>query len=274
MKQYSFITPFYKKGEINLIHLSQINMDGKTLKPRVPSSAAVFYFDKNGKITSPTEYDHEVKEDTKTPRVCFGRSIQGCMNSVPYSKTRVIWYVHKPVNIDYKYLRASTTDEVPDRDTSNEMWYLKPVKIKCVGMIFVSKLFLSHVRTKNGMGVRHCEYQFIDNTGYEPPYSIYELLKYYGEEKTNKMLGPNWTDLKKSKNNTPGQRAHAWRVLTGLELVHPEPSLDEQTRVWKNWNKMLPEMKKMSDKKCIELYGCDNKTNFKQIMKEKWGECV
>lgn len=282
MRYYSFllesiITPFYKAGEINLYHLSMVNHDGDTFKPRVPDSAGTFYFNKDtGKITNMKDKNvNVIKENIKTPRVVFGRSIQGCMNAVPYSRSRMIWYVHKPVNIDLKYLKAASVKDVPDRDTSNEMWYLKPVKLKCIGMIFVSKNDFSNVRTPNGMGVRHPKYQYITNLHYDPPYCVEELLKYYGKEKTLNIIGKDWKDPKKEKKtSTIGQQAHSWRCVTGLELIHPEPSLDEQIRVYKNWNKMLPEMKKISDKKCKELYGCSNEENYKKIMSEKWGKNV
>ena len=280
MKSYSFllesiITPFYKAGEINLYHLSMVNHDGDTFKPRVPDSAGTFYFNKDtGKVSYAKDKNAKaVKEEIKTPRVSFGRSIQGCMNAVPWCKSRMIWYVHKPVDINLKYLRPASVTDVPDRDTSNEMWYLKPVKMKCIGMIFVSKNEFSSVRTPNGMAIRHPKFQYITNLHYEPPYCIYELYKYYGKEKTLQIVGKDWKDPKKEKKTSSvGQQAHAWRCLTGLELVHPEPSLEEQIRVYKNWNKMLPQMKKISDKKCKELYGCPNEENYKKIMKEKWGK--
>lgn len=279
MKKYSFLseslTPFYKAGEINLYHLSMVNHDGETFKPRVPDSAGTFYFNKDtGKVSyAKDKNSREVKEEVKTARVVFGRSIQGCMNAVPWCKSRMIWYVHKPVDIDPKYLKPASVTDVPDRDTSNEMWYLKPIKLKCIGMIFVSKNEFSSVRTPNGMAVRHPKFQYITNLHYEPPYCFEELLKHYGKQKALQIVGKDWKDPKKEKKTSSiGQQAHSWRCVTGLELIHPEPSLEEQVRVWKNWNKMLQQMKKISDKKCKELYGCPNEENYKKIMKEKWGK--
>ena len=277
MKQYSLLIEslplFYKAGEINLYHLSMINHDGETFKPRVPKSAGTFYFNKDtGKASYKKDKNaREVKEEIKTPRITFGRSIQGCMNGVPFANSRMIWYVHKPINVDTKYLKPASVSDVPDRDTSNEMWYLKPIKVKCIGMIFVSKNKYSPVRTPNGMAVRHPKYEYITNLNYDPPYCFEELLKYYGKEKALKIVGKDWKDPKKEKKTSSvGQQAHAWRCVTGLELIHPEPSLEEQVRVFKNWNKMNPEMKKISDKKCLELYGCTNEENYHKIMKEKW----
>jgi len=58
------------------------------------------------------------------------------------------------------------------------------------------------------------------------------------------------------KNNHPDKAgellkdpAHLWRAETGIELIHKEPTLEEQERIWNNWNKMTDEMKKKSDKK-------------------------
>jgi hypothetical protein len=58
--------------------------------------------------------------------------------------------------------------------------------------------------------------------------------------------------------------AHAWRMQTGIELLHKEPTLEEQQRIYQNWLQMSDEQKEESDKKSVELFG---KTNL-----DNWGD--
>jgi hypothetical protein len=58
---------------------------------------------------------------------------------------------------------------------------------------------------------------------------------------------------------------HRWRADTGIELVHEEPSWDEFQRIVQNWKRMSPYQKVVSDAKSIELFGCDNMVNAKQL---------
>ena len=59
---------------------------------------------------------------------------------------------------------------------------------------------------------------------------------------------------------------HGWRAGTGIELVHKEPDVWEQIRVWRNWNLMSDEMKDRSETKAIELFGVSNKEMFDKCM--------
>ena len=61
---------------------------------------------------------------------------------------------------------------------------------------------------------------------------------------------------------------HKWRSLTGIELIHKEPSIEELNRIWKNWNLMTPEQKKISDRKSVELFGKTNAENYKSLLKK------
>jgi hypothetical protein len=88
---------------------------------------------------------------------------------------------------------------------------------------------------------------------YHPPYNIDEIKKYY-PDKTATLLG---------------DPVHLWRAGTGIELVHQEPTREEQVRIWENWNEMTDEMKKISDQKSVELFGKDNAAHHAEIM-EKW----
>lgn len=224
-----------------LYHLSNINHDGEIFNPRIP-----YYEDSGWK-----------GEDTKTPRISFGLTIQDCLKSVPFRWARYVWYVHSPVNPNPEYIHKVTSDEVYDAKTTNEIWYLKPVKMKLVDIIFV-------------YDKENFKYISIKNTKYEVPYSHRDILKRYGVKKFHSILGhfpKNGNPDNLDKRDTPGQQCHMWRALTGLELLHKEPTLQEQIRTYKNWNKMLPQMKKLSDIKCKQIYGCDNLTNYAKYMK-------
>ncbi len=66
--------------------------------------------------------------------------------------------------------------------------------------------------------------------------------------------------------------AHGWRASTGIELVHMEPDVWEQIRVWRNWNLMPDELKDKSNTKAVELFGVDNKEMFDRCMKKHMEE--
>lgn len=85
---------------------------------------------------------------------------------------------------------------------------------------------------------------------YNPPYNIQEIKKYYPKEAKGLLKDP----------------VHLWRASTGIELIHKEPTKDEQARIWQNWNEMTDEMKKKSDDKSLELFGKSNAEHHKEIV--------
>lgn len=83
---------------------------------------------------------------------------------------------------------------------------------------------------------------------YEPPYNAEQMRQNgYSEDVIKKL---------------EADPVHKWRMDTGIELIHREPSKSELMRIWKNWQQMTAEQKKKSDAKCKELFGCDNKTLY------------
>jgi len=88
---------------------------------------------------------------------------------------------------------------------------------------------------------------------YQRPYTAEEIKKFYPEKADALLRDP----------------VHSWRAQTGIELIHREPTLDEQKRIWQNWNEMTDEMKQESDAKSRELFGKDNATHHEEIMR-KW----
>lgn len=87
---------------------------------------------------------------------------------------------------------------------------------------------------------------------YEPPYNEEQMREHgYAEEVIERL------------KRDP---VHSWRMKTGIELIHREPTRTELKRIWKNWQQMTPDQKRISDRKCRELFGCDNKTLYEYLL--------
>jgi len=88
---------------------------------------------------------------------------------------------------------------------------------------------------------------------YTPPYSKEEIKKHYPKMADKLLKDP----------------VHLWRAKTGIELIHKEPDIKEQIRIWKNWNEMTKEQKEKSDQKSLELFGITNTEHHKEIIENK-----
>ena len=84
-----------------------------------------------------------------------------------------------------------------------------------------------------------------------------------------------WT-IREIKRKVPSKAAsllsdpvHLWRAETGIELIHNEPTTEEQKRIWKNWMSMSDKQKEKSDKKSKALFGMYNCSHHKMIMKQR-----
>lgn len=87
---------------------------------------------------------------------------------------------------------------------------------------------------------------------YEPPYNEEEMRKHgYSEEIIEKL------------KHDP---VHGWRMKTGIELIHREPTKTELVRIWKNWQLMTDDMRKKSDAKCKELFGVTNEQLYNYLL--------
>lgn len=103
-------------------------------------------------------------------------------------------------------------------------------------------------------GIRHDRKQVKkERKKYDPPYSAKQVKDMYGEE------------LYKRLRKDP---AHKWRMDTGIELIHLEPTFKELLRIRKNWDLMSDEQKEISDKKSIELFGMPNIEHFNSLCLE------
>jgi len=85
---------------------------------------------------------------------------------------------------------------------------------------------------------------------YEPPYNLEQIKAKYPAH---------------IYNNLANDHVHRWRAETGIELIHKEPTEEELDRIWKNWQLMPQDMKEISDKKSIELFGCTNAEHYNKL---------
>lgn len=117
---------------MNYYHISECSLNGKTLKPRVPSSRME-------------------KEDSRKRRVCFSTSIRGCLKAICAEYFLRVgddeYYVHVPYNYTGKVYKPSEK-EVPDVKETREKWFLNKVKLRCVGKIKVRKDEKNHFTWK------------------------------------------------------------------------------------------------------------------------------
>ncbi len=89
---------------------------------------------------------------------------------------------------------------------------------------------------------------------FQRPYNVEEIRKNYPDKADYLLHDP----------------VHRWRAETGIELIHEEPNMAEQERIWKNWQEMTPEMKRKSDQKSVEFFGLNNFNYHQAIMKRKY----
>ena len=85
---------------------------------------------------------------------------------------------------------------------------------------------------------------------YDPPYTLEQIKARYPEHIYNMLA------------NDP---VHKWRAETGIELIHKEPTEEELDRIWKNWQLMPQDMKDISDKKSLEMFGCTNAEHYNKL---------
>ena len=80
--------------------------------------------------------------------------------------------------------------------------------------------------------------------------------------------------IKKNYPKLLSDPVHVWRALTGIELIHKEPTMAEQIRIWQNWNRMSDKQKRISDEASMLLSGMTNKQMNDEIMRRWVGNMV
>ena len=165
--------------DIPIYHLSQSNLDGKILYPRIPEN----FMTRNG------------YEENKTPRISFSNSIEGSLTGLSANLIDKEFYVHQ---IDTSYsipnIRKITNKEVPDQSISEEVWVLNPVKLKMIYKIKVLKAYDRPIKYKYGdMEAETYKWKYIrESNTLELPDVLYHgspnMLK---ELKTGSFLTPH-----------------------------------------------------------------------------------
>lgn len=98
-----------------LYHLST-NGNLKVLEPRVP------------------RYAVETHEDVKTKRICFSGFIDGCLSALQDLPNK--FYVYVPEReVNETDIHIPTVDEVIDAKCNHEVWVMREIKVKCIGVI-------------------------------------------------------------------------------------------------------------------------------------------
>lgn len=111
--------------------------------------------------------------DNKTPRVIACNSIAGFLMSLGKNINGKKFYVHKVITDEKP--RIPTTSESPTHQLTGEVWFMNPVKLKCIGDIIVTG--------DDGKGNRPYVYGLEKNTGSLKGWSFKWLNKFNIEEK-------------------------------------------------------------------------------------------
>lgn len=174
------------KSKRLFFHISMdTKMNGKTLKPRIPT-----YLTKKDNVST-------YKENATIPRVCFSPSIEGCLNAIisaqknldVVGKNIFVYIPEKPIS-EYK---IKTNKEIIkeklvfDANATGEMWILEPVKLKLYGVIMVDQV--KNIREKptiNGDPHGRCDYKW--HWAVKPKYveKTLEYLETYDDDSKKK----------------------------------------------------------------------------------------
>ena len=163
----SYIEEAVKVNIKNLYHVSENNLDGQILNPKIPSN----YMTKNG------------YEDNSTPRVCFSTSINGCLAGLSSNIEGKEFYIMVPDDISKYEVLSPGVDEVPDVQITKEKWICEPVTLKCIGKISVADAMDTPQK-----------YKYSNNIAYLYYWNYSWINKYnesYIEEDTDAPKNPN-----------------------------------------------------------------------------------
>lgn len=100
---------------MKLYHISEEDLNGQILQPRIPDN----FLTKQG------------YEDNKTPRISLCKSVNGCLTAISANLKNKVFNVYL---IDESYaipnIKEITNNEVPDQSLTEEVWVLNPIKLK------------------------------------------------------------------------------------------------------------------------------------------------
>lgn len=141
----------------DLFHISQVNHDGETFFPRVPTNRM------RG-------------EDAITPRVCFAESIEGAMDAIglnPGSAYDKFFFVHVPEDFEELINEGAFVnpgDLVPDAEETHEVWCTRAVRMRCVAFSYAWVDYQGNIHVEE---IYPCP---------NPIYSIEDLIRMYDED--------------------------------------------------------------------------------------------
>lgn len=98
-----------------LYHLT-INGGLNKLTPKIPGIAISQY------------------ENTTIKRICFSDSINGCLSALQSIPSKYFVYTLDE-NVEDQYIHIPTVDEVRDAKYTHEVWILREVDVRCLGII-------------------------------------------------------------------------------------------------------------------------------------------
>jgi len=82
---------------------------------------------------------------------------------------------------------------------------------------------------------------------------------------TEKVIDPS-KDYIRENPNWKNDLAQKWRNQTGIELIYPEPDRSVLNDMWDNWQQMPNNLKSISDKKSLELFGLTNQKHYSKLI--------
>lgn len=195
----------------SLYHVSQKNINGVILTPRVPDN----------------EFIKWGIEDGKTKRVSFAKSIGKCLMGLGRNLLGQEFYVFEPdtshtsEKVLLEHLVVPTKEMVPDCHITKEVWITCPVKLKYKMMIKVTKSSTDHklvVHRKDTdedvtTTLHDWEYERV-LTPVEEVQEIFSKIKYgLRDPKTNKP----WRDTHDS--TTENDYNTQWRLATPEQTI-------------------------------------------------------
>lgn len=175
---------------MKLYHLSENNLDGKILYPRIPNN----YMTKNG------------FEENKTPRVCFCTSIDGALVGLSSNLKNKIFYIHEPISYSSLKIKSNSSiiNLVPDAKLTGETWVLESVKLKCIGKIKVIDAKDTPLKYKYGNNIGETyEWNYIkENSNYSQKGMSHMKMNMRDIRKRQTMINLESSSLKQSDVET------------------------------------------------------------------------
>ena len=117
-----------------LYHLSENDLNGKILKPRIPDN----FMTKNG------------YEEGKTARISFAKTVDGALVGISSNLKGKEFFIYEINEYSKPEVKIISNKEVPDQFLTGEVWVLNEVKLKKTGKIKVTESHSESMKYKYG----------------------------------------------------------------------------------------------------------------------------